>query len=78
NPHIVNVEGVVAVSGDVIPAPTISPINGGYREQLQGIQKALEKVRPAAVTLSEFDSLAQFSQVMTDLMEATAPYRLNY
>lgn len=78
NPHIVNVEGVAAVSSDVIPAPTISPINGGYREQLQGIQKALEKVRPGAVTLSEFDSLAQFSEVMTDLIETTAPYTLNY
>lgn len=74
NPHIVDVKGVVAVSNDVIPAPTMSPINSGYREQLQGIQKALEKVRPGAVTLSEFDSLAQFSQVMADLIETTAPY----
>jgi CRISPR-associated protein Cst2 len=78
NPHIVAVEGVVAVSSDVVPAPTISPINSGYREQLQGIQKALEKVRPGAVTLSEFDSLAQFSQVMADLMETTAPFTLSY
>jgi CRISPR-associated protein Cst2 len=78
NPHIVAVEGVVSVSSDVVPAPTISPINSGYREQLQGIQKALEKVRPGAVTLSEFDSLAQFSQVMADLMETTAPFTLSY
>jgi hypothetical protein len=45
---------------------------------LHGIQEALEKVRPGAVTLSDFDSLAQFSQVMTGLMETTAPYTLNY
>jgi CRISPR-associated protein Cst2 len=78
NPHIVDVKGVVAVSSDVVPAPTMSPINSSYREQLHGIQEALEKVRPGAVTLSDFDSLAQFSQVMTGLMETTAPYTLNY
>ncbi len=74
NPHIVDVKGVIAISNDVIPAPTMSPINSGYREQLRGIQEALGKVRPGAVTLSEFDSLAQFSQVMADLIETTAPY----
>jgi CRISPR-associated protein Cst2 len=78
NPHIVGFEGVVAVSSDVVPAPTMSPINSGYRGQLQGIQKALEKVRPGAITLNEFDSLAQFSEVMTELIETTAPYTLSY
>jgi len=78
NPHIVDFKGVVAVSSDVIPAPTMSPINGKYRQQLRGIQEALEKVRPGAVTLSEFDSLAQFSEVMTDLIETTAPYTFSY
>ena len=78
NPHIVDFKGVVAVSSDVIPAPTMSPINGKYRQQLQGIREALEKVRPGAVSLSEFDSLAQFSGVMTDLIESTAPYTFSY
>lgn len=78
NPHIVDFQGVVAVSSDVIPAPTMSPINSGYRGQLQSIQKALEKVRPGAITLNEFDSLAQFSEVMTELIETTAPYTLSY
>jgi CRISPR-associated protein Cst2 len=78
NPHIVDFTGVVAVSSDVIPAPTMSPVNGGYREQLRGIREALEKVRPGAVTLHEFDSLAQFSQVMTGLVQTTAPYSLVY
>jgi len=78
NPHIVDFRGVVAVSGDVIPAPTLSPINSGYREQLQGISEALERVRPGAIALHEFDSLAQFSTVLTELMETTAPYTLTY
>ncbi|HUW14955.1 MAG TPA: DevR family CRISPR-associated autoregulator [Anaerolineae bacterium] len=78
NPHIVDFRGVVAISTDVIPAPTMSPINSNYREQLQGIRDALEKVRPGAITLSEFDSMAQFSEVMTELIEATAPFTLTY
>ncbi|MDY6877143.1 MAG: DevR family CRISPR-associated autoregulator [Chloroflexota bacterium] len=78
NPHIVDFRGVVAVSSDVIPGPTMSPINSRYRQQLRGIQKALERVRPGAVALSEFDSLAQFSEVMTALVETTAPYTLGY
>ena len=78
NPHIVDFKGVVAVSSDVVPAPTMSPINSGYREQLQGVQKALGKIRPGAVTLTEFDSLAQFSEVMASLVETTAPYTLSY
>ena len=78
NPHIVDFKGVVAISSDVVPAPTMSPINSGYRGQLQGIQKALEKVRPGAVTLNEFDSLAQFSEVLTELITTTVPYKLSY
>lgn len=78
NPHIVDFKGVVAVSSDIAPAPTMSPINSNYREQLAGIREALEKVRPGAITLSEFDSLAQFSEVMTELMKTTAPYTLSY
>jgi CRISPR-associated protein Cst2 len=78
NPHIVDFRGIVAVSSDVIPAPTMSPINSGYREQLKSIRQAFEKIRPGAVTLSQFDSLAQFSEVMVEQLETTAPYALSY
>jgi CRISPR-associated protein Cst2 len=78
NPHIVDFRGVVATSSDVIPAPTMSPINSGYREQLRSIRESLSSVRPGAVTLSEFDSLAAFSDVMTGLLDTTAPYTLSY
>jgi len=78
NPHIVDFQGVVAVSSGVAPAPTMSPINSHYREQLRGVQEALERMRPGAIALHEFDSLAQFSQVMTELVETTAPYTLSY
>ena len=78
NPHIVDFQGVVAVSSGVVPAPTMSPLNSHYREQLRGVQEALEKMRPGAIVLNEFDSLAQFSQVMSELIGTTAPYTLSY
>ena len=78
NPHIVDFKGVVATSNDIIPAPTMSPINSDYQGQLQGIKEALERVRPGAIALSEFASLAQFSEVMAELVETTAPYTLSY
>jgi CRISPR-associated protein Cst2 len=78
NPHIVDFSGVVAVSGGVVPAPTMSPINSNYREQLRGIAEALEKARPGAVALSEFDSLAQFSAVMTELIDTTQPFAFSF
>jgi len=78
NPHILDFAGVVATSTDVIPAPTMSPINTTYREQLRSIRQALEKIRLGAVTLYEFDSLAQFTEVMTELIQTTVPYTLSY
>ncbi|NLF01820.1 MAG: DevR family CRISPR-associated autoregulator [Anaerolineales bacterium] len=78
NPHIVDLQGVLTVSSEVVPAPTLSPINSHYREQLLGVREALEEVCPGAVTLHEFDTLAQFSHVMTGLIQTTVPYTLHY
>jgi CRISPR-associated protein Cst2 len=78
NPHIVDLAGMIALSNSLVPAPTISPINSHYREQLEGVQAALDRVRPGAVDLHAFDSLAQFSDVMAQVIETTVPYTLTY
>ena len=78
NPHIVDFKGVVAVSGGLVPAPTMSPINSGYRQQIAGVQEALDRLHPGAVSLRQFDSLAEFSEAMADLADATVPYTLIY
>ena len=78
NPHIVNLTGAVAVSRDTVPAPTMSPLNSGYREQLHGVSQALNAVRPGAIELHEFDSLAEFSALMAHLIGTTVPYGLSY
>ena len=78
SPHIVDLAGVVTLSTGVVPAPTVSPLNSGYREQIQGISRSLERVHPGAISLRVFDSLAEFGDVMTDIIESTEPYSLDF
>ena len=78
NPHIVNLSGTIAVSHEPIPAPTMSALNSGYQDQLRGVSKALNAVRPEAIRLLEFASLAEFSDQMALLAVTMAPYGLAY
>ena len=78
NPHIVALEGVVALSRSSVPAPTVSPLRRDYREQIQGIASSLEPLHKGAIELKPFDSLSAFSQVMAELIESEAPYTLRY
>lgn len=78
-PHIVNFKGVVATSSDVIPAPSISPLNTHYQDELNRITQSLNKLRGGEVIeLRSFDSLGGFAEVMTDLSLKAEPYKLNY
>ncbi len=78
NPHLVNLQGVIAVSTQATPAPTVSPLKETYREEIERIRQALEPLRPGVVTLFAFDDLAQFSEHMTTLIQQTVPYTLRY
>lgn len=68
-PHIVNFEGVVAVSSSTVPAPTISPLNASYQEEIEGIKENLNRLYPNAVTTYAFKSQSEFTKVMADLIE---------
>jgi len=70
NPHILGFRGVVTVSTAAVPAPTVSPLSHGYVEQVKGITEQLNRTWPGAVDVYEFGSLAEFSKVMTDLLQA--------
>ena len=78
NPHIVNVEGVIAESYGPTPAPTISPLNPEYGEEIEAIVAALDPLRPGMVRTRRFDSLATFTEQMRDLIQSGAPYKLTY
>lgn len=68
NPHIVNFEGVIAVSTSTIPAPHVSALNSKYRDEIKSIKGALDTVAPGSITLYPFESIGEFSQKMADLV----------
>ena len=76
-PHIVNAEGVVTYSTGVLPAPTISPLNPGYRQEIDSISTALNRLHENSVTVRGFDSLSDLAAVMSDLATTTSPYQVS-
>jgi CRISPR-associated protein Cst2 len=79
NPHIVSFDGVVAVSKQIVPAPTISPLMGDdFGDELERVRAALDTLHPGALALHPFDSLGQFTEVMTGLIQTTEPFALVY
>jgi len=70
NPHILGFRGVVSVSTGPVPAPTVSPLSTDFRAQVEAIAEQLNRSWPGSVTVHGFDSLSEFSRVMTDLAEA--------
>lgn len=77
-PHLVNFEGVVSISTSPTPAPTVSPLKDDYPEQIERIQQALSRVVGNTVLVSRFASLADFTDIMADLMDNYEPYTIRY
>jgi len=75
-PHIVNFSGVVTYSTAVVPAPTVSPLNRAFPEDIEGIAGALNKLHPEAVVVKRFGSLAEYTVILQELIASTAPYKL--
>lgn len=76
-PHIVDVTGVVTVSRNVIPAPTLSPLKDGYGDQLTALCETLNSIRPEALSAHNFGSLAEYAQQMSALMREQ-PFTMQY
>ncbi|MFQ3536820.1 MAG: DevR family CRISPR-associated autoregulator [Aggregatilineales bacterium] len=78
HPHLVGFEGVIALSTAATPAPTVSPLQTNYRDEIMRVQQALEPMRPAAVSLLPFETIGEFTEQITALVQHSAPYRLRY
>lgn len=78
HPHMVDFSGVVSLSSQLVPAPTMSPLNPRYSEELDQIAGQLNRIRPGALILRPFASLAEFTTIMSDLINDTSPYALTY
>lgn len=76
NPHIVDVQGVVAVSRDVIPAPCISPLKDSFSAEVEKIAGALNELRPNAIEVKPFASASEFARIMADLIKTAKPFAL--
>jgi CRISPR-associated protein Cst2 len=77
-PHLVDFSGVLSVSSGPTPAPTISPLKEDYAREIGNIQARLEAVSPGVVRLYDFASLGDFTGIVGDLLQTTAPYELKY
>jgi len=76
-PHIVAFEGVVTYTTQVLPAPTVSPLNPGFLEDIGHVAEVLNKLHPNAVHVAHFATLGEFAEVMQGLIETTAPFAVS-
>lgn len=75
-PHIVAFEGVLSYTTGVLPAPTVSPLNRDYAQEIEGVAQALNSLHPGAVVTLPFASLAGFAESVRNLVAQTRPYAL--
>ncbi|TCS78923.1 DevR family CRISPR-associated autoregulator [Tepidibacillus fermentans] len=68
NPHILGFEGIISVSNNSIPAPTISPIRSDYKEEIEKVAKELNRIQEGIETFS-FQTQSEFTRLMADLIE---------
>ena len=78
HPHLVNFDGVVSLSTKILPAPTVSPLNDKYKDEIGRVAAALNQIETSAIELHEFDSLGEYAEVMANLANTTAPYKISY
>jgi CRISPR-associated protein Cst2 len=78
NPHLVNFKGVVSFSTKILPAPTVSPLNDDYRDEIKRVGNALNQIEADAVEGHEFDSLGGYAEIMANLAKTTVPYEIHY
>jgi CRISPR-associated protein Cst2 len=70
NPHIVDCSGVVSISANSLPAPTVSPLHSDYREEMKRAAEVLNKVKPGSIETMNFDSLSAGVKVLAELCES--------
>ena len=76
-PHLVDLDGVIAVSNGVVPAPTVSPLNKCFVSEIQKTSEILNSLQEEEVVrVSHFQNLSQFSELMGELIQDTSPYTI--
>jgi CRISPR-associated protein Cst2 len=71
HPHVLNFEGVVAVSRAAAPAPTASALSSNYAEQMTQTAESLNRmVGEGAIAVNPFDSSAGFADQLANIVAA--------
>ena len=71
-PHVVQARGSVSVSRGTVPAPVWSPLKTTYQADIKGVAEVLNRLHPNTVEVHSFDSLAQFAEIMEQLIAEDA------
>ena len=75
-PHVVDFEGTVSLSENMVPAPAFSPLHAEYGMHIERIASALQKLHPEIFQVHHVDSLSAFAELMSGIILETQPYRL--
>jgi CRISPR-associated protein Cst2 len=67
NPHLTDFTGVITTSTSSVPAPTVSPLNPDFKEQVEGITENLNRFAANTLELHHFGSFAEFARRMADV-----------
>jgi CRISPR-associated protein Cst2 len=76
NPHIVDFRGIITLSSKSIPAPTTSPINEKYVEEITSIVNTINKIEKDSVEAISFDSLSNFAEEFEKIIVDGSAYKL--
>lgn len=72
-PHLVALEGALAYSTKVLPAPLVSPVAENYAVQMEAIGRSLGG---DSVTVQPFGSLGGLAEQLRTLIDSAVPYTL--
>ena len=76
-PHLVDLDGVIAVSNGVVPAPTVSPLNNAFVAEIQKTSEILNSLQEEnVISVFDFQNLSQFAELMGGLIQDSVPYTI--
>jgi CRISPR-associated protein Cst2 len=75
-PHITDFKGVVSISCQLLPAPTVSAINPDYKVEIETIKDNLNVIEANSIEIKPFDGLGQLSGIFADLITTSEPYKI--
>ncbi|NLX91824.1 MAG: DevR family CRISPR-associated autoregulator [Firmicutes bacterium] len=75
HPHILDFSGVVTASSSSLPAPTLSPLNKNYLNEIEAVAQNLNKVSGSDdVKTWQFSGVGNFSEVMGTIINTVQPW----